>query len=121
MRISDWSSDVCSSDLSASIHVTRSPPGRRRATSIIAGAGSTPTTSHPSLRATASSPVPQPRSSTLFASAARRRQKSKSAQNGRAACREREGQYVYVSGCAVSIEKKDYISIREDSVQIHNI
>lgn len=62
---------------SPSTYVTPSPPGRRRATSSIAPGGSTPNTSRPSERL-ASSPLPQPRSSTERYPPAKRRQKSKS-------------------------------------------
>src|SRR3546814_15857997 len=98
MRISDWSSDVCSSDLMETSGVTTSvPPALRQLTVAVmsqpgrAAAGAlTLISTRPALAS----------SDTLKAPVAA------ADQLGRATCRERECPYVYLSEAAVSLKKK---------------
>src|SRR3546814_20226174 len=93
MRISDWSSDVCSSDLAAAelpaLHSTH--PGLWAARGTHAG-GRTRHPQHPHL--------------ALFQRRAGSRAPSISAQIGRASCRERVCQYVSISVVPVTLKKK---------------
>src|SRR3546814_18978175 len=89
MRISDWSSDVCSSDL-ARIHIT---PSAKQHFASISRRFSSITVAAP-VRVTGSArPSALVRSSPLM-------------KIGRASCRERVCQYVSISVVAVSLKKK---------------
>src|SRR3546814_18590239 len=107
MRISDWSSDVCSSDLRRCSRTTRAPTG------------SASVHSH-SVRASRWKPLawwcgmPPPRSIPGLTGSrrshsdesARARRRADRAEIGRASCRERVCQYVEISVVAVSLKKK---------------
>src|SRR3546814_8940272 len=89
MRISDWSSDVCSSDLPA----PRPAPHER-----------------------AHRPRPSAHASTRAARPARRRAprgRAPRSDIGRASCRERVWQYVYIQVGAVSLDKKNHINTQD--------
>src|SRR3546814_16427555 len=91
MRISDWSSDVCSSDLAAGWHRrAHSWPPEARA--------SRPAPSFAEIRFPACRSV-HPGVNRILAAGA-------SGEIGRAACRESEGPYVVISVGAVTIKKK---------------
>src|SRR3546814_13012889 len=105
MRISDWSSDVCSSDLGA--HDMRRPPGLQ----TFAGRlhlQKLPTLEFQELPArTAASPLGLIR---VKACAAPAPYLGAHAKIGRASCRERVCQYVSISVVAVSSKKKRRIN-----------
>src|SRR3546814_3270963 len=90
MRISDWSSDVCSSDLVAGDRVDHRPrPDPDRHFPALAGVG------HGDLRGD-----PGTRDAGLL------RRVRPGRQIGRASCRERVCQYVWISVVAVSLNNK---------------
>src|SRR3546814_17020344 len=92
VRISDWSSDVCSSDLGRSPYPCWSSSGR-----------SSPS---PSATTTASSPGCSRKSAGGFVIDRPSRVTASSVEIGRASCRERVCQYVSISVVAVSFKKK---------------
>src|SRR3546814_11906525 len=97
VRISDWSSDVCSSDLFTRhvlVCLHRGRTGRRGRTlaRAVRSHGRRP-------RAGRLAFVPEARQSDALGN-----------QIGRASCRERVGQYVYISVVAVSLKKISHIS-----------
>src|SRR3546814_17859502 len=98
MRISDWSSDVCSSDLRAKGQAGRLarglPQSNGPGTYTVRWAGCGPKLGHHALGAGSLGPG---------------RLDDAAGQNGRASCRERVWQSVYISAVAVSLKKtKDY-------------
>src|SRR3546814_17132950 len=99
MRISDWSSDVCSSDLSSAATRVASFDTTRNSTSVRLCLG----LSHQSLLA----------SSTVLTSGSRTLSLNGPVQIGRASCRERVCQYVEISVVAVSLKKNNNIESRE--------
>src|SRR3546814_13455102 len=105
MRISDWSSDVCSSDLRAGRTSVRLLPHRSAA---LLGKRRPAPNSHVHVLQT---PAPFPcgclRCSPCFTARCRTRPRIHALrQNGRASCRERVCQYVEISVVAVSLKKK---------------
>src|SRR3546814_13253596 len=94
MRISDWSSDVCSSDLPDGPSSATTPPSD---------------TSRSIPRSTSTGAAPVPSVSVRFrADIARDRLVT---QIGRASCRERVCQYVQISAVAVSFKEKRHKQI----------
>src|SRR3546814_13320027 len=85
MRISDWSSDVCSSDLLAAMTCISGPPCKPGKTALLIFA---------------------PISSSLLRIMPPLGPRSVLCEIGRASCRERGGQYVYVWVVDVSLKKK---------------
>src|SRR3546814_18161218 len=95
MRISDWSSDVCSSDLTASFH----PPKVRRTNTIISPNEASPsTTGCGEASGTSSSPATMITSSPSTSAMV--------SKIGRASRRESVGQYVYTPVVAVSLKNQ---------------
>src|SRR3546814_14326283 len=106
MRISDWSSDVCSSDLIAKLYQFASParyPGdsTRSGSHAVVSRASPPAVPHASNRPAGAKPCAANRSNH----AARSKGVAKPLQIGRASCRDRVCQYVYISVGAVSLKK----------------
>src|SRR3546814_12769636 len=114
MRISDWSSDVCSSDLPAAAPAPapRSPPPPTAM--ALRAAAPKCASAHRDAVAPASrqqgrppsSPGPQLSKPTLSTSTLASRRWRTTSEIGRAACRERGGQYVWFSGVVGSCQKK---------------
>src|SRR3546814_20069752 len=107
MRISDWSSDVCSSDLEGDgLEYLGTLTAARRGPDGAAGA----------LAQGASRRFGYHRAVRRGAGRAVRRRRRRGAgdtgrsrgQIGRASCRDRAGQYVWISVVAVSLQKKKY-------------
>src|SRR3546814_12167316 len=103
MRISDWSSDVCSSDLiTAAPRLQTSPAGPlagpRRAFDKTLCAASCPISNlHRAMR---------PLHGLLSPEFPRQTPPATAVEIGRASCRERVCQYVYISVVSVSLKKK---------------
>src|SRR3546814_15831591 len=100
MRISDWSSDVCSSDLLWPARAwSDSPPAR---TTTSAGHSAAPPQTPARLTARTAPPRPAHGSDAM---PMQHRPDTARAEIGRASCRERECQYVWISVVAVSLKK----------------
>src|SRR3546814_11911828 len=119
MRISDWSSDVCSSDLAAgkfTVWVAIASDQWFRQTNST----SWPSSSRAAFAPSVVPPAPHIRSATSFGRARRaiRRPRSSrtAAKIGRASRRERVCQYVYISVVAVSLKKKNHE--KENKIQL---
>src|SRR3546814_17399470 len=106
MRISDWSSDVCSSDLVAAVAGIRGGPGAGRPDRRV-------------LAERGRRPADGGRGRTVGTPAANDRTHSRcrhrhppplGRQIGRAACRERVCQYVEISVVAVTLKKKNKVT-----------
>src|SRR3546814_20842727 len=98
MRISDWSSDVCSSDLERQQRSATARRGRQAARRICAAAeGPDPHSASLSRRLCAASRLRARLADRL---------RPQGREIGRASCRERLSQYVYISGVADSLKKK---------------
>src|SRR3546814_13500184 len=91
MRISDWSSDVCSSDL-ASVKIASGMP---KVTATTIGVSALGRMWRASRRP---KPAPSPRAASTYSFSL--------IEIGRASCRERVCQYVSISVVAVSLKKK---------------
>src|SRR3546814_19897577 len=89
MRISDWSSDVCSSDLCA-------------AAASVSAAPAVPATAFSWSRLTASWPSVPAATWMIWRGVSA----DPTDQIGRASCRERDGQYVLISAVAVTLKNK---------------
>src|SRR3546814_20325510 len=109
MRISDWSSDVCSSDLDLLIHLQRARCASKRRSAFLISASEFPRLRGQLPEQSAIVPL------DLLAYGERRsilipavfRQMSQGiVKIGRASCRERVCQYVYISVVAGSLKKK---------------
>src|SRR3546814_14102590 len=106
MRISDWSSDVCSSDLQADRRDLRQGGGKRpgceaaRAVRTVDPGRGRVRALQGRVRRQARRGRAQPEHPAGGAQADR-------AEIGRATCRERGWQYVYISGVAVDVKKKN--------------
>src|SRR3546814_7542363 len=99
MRISDWSSDVCSSDLGAGARAGQALPRQRRgARSAADGAAMA--------AASAGEPAAGHRRRRRLERRGQGRPGGLRRQIGRASCRERVCQYVSISVVAVSLQKK---------------
>src|SRR3546814_11579839 len=98
MRISDWSSDVCSSDLSRSLALAQSPHLVRRHSTSSASPAHSWRIRYSTSRAYRPPPKFSPRSAMALASP----------KIGRASCRERVCQYVSISVGGVSLKKKQH-------------
>src|SRR3546814_12746620 len=109
MRISDWSSDVCSSDLQIAAQLQSAPVSMTAGSGLSSGSGSTTVTAvlapedRALLRAVASRPV---QTSIQVDSRAIARANDQGTQLGRATRRERVCQYVLISVRPVSFKKK---------------
>src|SRR3546814_20477036 len=101
LRISDWSSDVCSSDLDALEMVGYVPSAARSAQCVVA---LRPSNSPASARISAPAQT-EPRRRT---------------QNGRASCRERVCQYVSISVVAGILKKKEKIEGHTSTTSTEN-
>src|SRR3546814_17770977 len=101
MRISDWSSDVCSSDLGAAVPYVHARPDLPVATAPA------PTTGPMARRERFDGPA-LPLDWMMLRNPAGHwyRLGGGATQSGRASCRERGGQYVEISVVAVSLKKK---------------
>src|SRR3546814_17513597 len=121
MRISDWSSDVCSSDLDGAPHLIRRISGARwiarcRPSFPASSPFRRPTRFHhkPAPDFPHASQRPEEEDSRRTGRNGRRTggrgrldaAKAGFVEIGRASCRERVGQYVYISVVAVSLKKK---------------
>src|SRR3546814_14097926 len=105
MRISAWSSDVCSSDLAKEVALCHAARGR-----LLGHAARDRLLGHAARRLAASWNAGRARS-TMSAVAVRQTRKCCGVcrtlpENGRASCRERECQYVYISGVAATVKTK---------------
>src|SRR3546814_11824273 len=116
MRISDWSSDVCSSDLPAAPHGRPAAPGGwpaivgrsadRRGAGRARGPAALP--GPPRCREAGSERGGEPALLGGFEGRdGRTRAGAGGLQIGRASCRERGGQYVWISVVAESLTKKN--------------
>src|SRR3546814_19199497 len=104
MRISDWSSDVCSSDLLAQdLDLAHAPIGAQHC--HVARA---PAVLDMDVDAVAE-----------FLRAGDDRSEARAREIGRASCRERVCQYVYISVVAVSLKKKHIATLRETCIRQH--
>src|SRR3546814_16031699 len=96
MRISDWSSDVCSSDLAGAKEYIPLPPDAELIAAVLAAVADD---GHSFI-------FKDPKMTEMIRLADQVAPSDASIQLGRASCRERVGQYVSISVVAVSFKKK---------------